>query len=565
MIQGGHQRGEVQLSITFQPADPLLQASFTAASALPSASQPASNPTTAGANPTDHTPAALPSTADRLADNPEAENSVSEAQCEAFHMPDQADLGPLGQSLLALSMTHISPSRLQMAAAAHTGGHSRANVAISTADSASSHTAGQIGQLSAAADTCVGSPEDAASVKRNYYPEEIMDEPSLQETHHHHSTHDLFHRHHHHDGNQAAECDAAATAVVSRHGSHQSPSLAAASTAAQGRDEVDNASYSPHEIFAHQYAVHTSTSGQHEQAYLGVPYPAVPYSAVPYPAVSPQRPSQQNGPHQMPPIQGTSGQGYFHQGSQQQPYIPSFHLLGTTPLHDGQNPRLSQHSLSQDPTALTSPAPLHSQHSSFSSPPHSSPQPAQHQPLQYSHQFGSAPTFPPQQFFAQQSVQHSSLSVSGLPDATHPHTPQHNSFSTQPHPSRQAEQHSNQSVKVPAWRLLGTSPLRDSWAAVQADVATQQHTSSNLNHDRISNPGGTAAEEHMGSMTHPLTYASLAVQSWSTRAGPPEGPHRPFSSGMAQVHDTAYIGPHCFTCLFCRSLERRSLPTAVAS
>ena len=457
-LQDGRQRGEVQLSISFLPAD-AMQASFTTPHSSPLQPQPHS-PDTDTASPRSTSGACSSSTS--KATTPAAESNLLSSELKGVPLPDQGDLGPLGKSLMALSMTHISPSQTRAQVLtdsngmSHSGGTTRLSQDVgvtphrtSPAAVASSSAISGAAVSSAAASHAV----NAAPPKRNFYPEMIVEDEQAyswaEASQSHHSN--------------------AADTVVAAGSRLQQTADTAASVLAPG-EAMGNASYSAQEVYTHQYALHATTASQHSHS------------------IDPQQTQQQQQQQQHSPepswySQGSdprpgnfqqSGLALATQGTQArqgvptQPYASHFHLLGTTPLHDGQHG----------------------------------------QQLQYQSDgcdYNAGPQYP--QWGTPQDP------LVGQP-----------AYLYQSY-GQQAMQQTDIFRPVPAWRLAGTSPLHDGYGFSATEA--------------------TAIGLHSGGAVQPLTYAGMAVKSWSTQAKrPPVLPHR------ASNFDDSQAGHyHCNTCL----------------
>ena len=403
-MQDGRQRGEVQLSITFQPAG-----AVQSPTGPPQASHMHPHPTPS----TDVLTYTPRSTSDPCSSDDSKAVSLSTAGnqsiVEGVPLPDQADLGPLGKSLMALSMTHISPSRQQ--APTHHSTNSSSSVTRLSRDVAPSAVdslaaiPGSEASSSAAAHAAApqGAAANAVPARRNFYPEEIVDnDPPHSWAASHQSAHSC-------------------SGDVMPHGFR----LQQASDGLASDGDVGNASYSAREVYAHQYRISPDPVDylQHKLA-----------------AQSMQQQQQQHiGKSSHCNQSFSAGQGSFHQSGQfaamqadqgalQQPFMPNFHIMGTTPLHDGQQ---KQH------------------------------------PLQQTQGF-NALDYSPHQTYGHHVRQ---------PDAF---------------------------IPVPAWRLMGTSPLHDGHHA-------NDHA---------------ALDQHIDSGERGLTYADMAVKSWSSQARQPSVPYR---------------------------------------
>lgn len=347
---------------------------------------------------------------------------------------NQDEFGPLGKGLMALSMTHVSPTKLnahadsasseQQSSASTTVASPMRDVTVrpnrgSHAPAVSSSQAGSI--LSPDATMQHAASSSGAPPKRNIYPEliEDNDDPHSWTV----SSQPMY------SNADRGSC----VAQTSEHGG----------AAWQQNGDVSSESYSSHEVYAHQYGEQGGTAQQRSNAAWVPSMQSMPhgYAGQHYQysqsfTVGQVSSVRQDSDQQLPATQPIlSGQG------SRAPFRASqFHPLGTTPLHDGQ--------LIQQP--------------------------------QQQHM---------------QQVQHVSNGFG------------HNS--SQPY----AQQQGDALMAIPAWRLMGTSPLQDG----------------NVFYN------GTAAEQPISSAAQPLTYASMAVKSWSTQVKNPLVSHRTSHHDGAQV------------------------------
>lgn len=457
-LQDGRQRGEVQLSISFLPAD-VMQASFTTSHSSPLQPQPHS-PDTVTATPRTTSGACSSSTS--KATTPAAESNLLNSELKGVPLPDQGDLGPLGKSLMALSMTHISPSKTRAQVLTDSNGmsHSSGTTRLSQDVGVTPHRTSPAAVASSSAISGAAVSGDATShavnaapPKRNYYPEMIVEDEQA------YSWAEASQSHH-----SNADTNVAAGSRL------QQTADTAASVLAPG-EAMGNASYSAQEVYAHQYALHATTASQHSHsiAFQHTQQQQQQQQHSPEPSWYSQGSDPRPGSFQQSGLALATQGTQARQGAPTQPYASHFHLLGTTPLHDGQHGQQLQHQ---------------SNSCNHNADPHYPPEgtPPQDTPMgqpAYLHQS-----------YGQQAVQQT--------DAFRP---------------------------VPAWRLAGTSPLHDGYGFGATEAA--------------------AIGLHNGGAVQPLTYAGMAVKSWSTQAKrAPVLPHR------ASNFDDSQAGYyHCNTCL----------------
>ena len=313
-------------------------------------------------------------------------------------------LGPLGHSFMNLAMTHITSRKPDLAASLGDHRYLKLPPEVEgiegTAQSPRAVPSAPAQSLAAIS----GSPPipSAPSQKRNFYPEEASDDEEVQAP--------CVHQH---------GLSAASVAVMPIEFICQPPPDTDSMSGATCNE--DNESYSCQEVY-HAYSTRESDGSQpgvhplqigaysaqgQVQGQGNEQQPQVPQWQLM--GTSPLREGYQQGQYDRQECQQAQGQG---QGRKQQPQVPLWHLLGTSPLHEGQRQSQAQ------PQAVVSQG------------------------------------------------------------------------------QGRGEGYQQQPLR-PDWHLMGTSPLHDAYLV--SDV-------------------GCNASQSRGSTARPLTYASMAVGSWSDKA-----------------------------------------------
>lgn len=406
-MQDGRQKGEVQLAFTFQPFDP-------------SSSSPHDSQTNMAAFQAQHpSPSSRAGSARTTADS-SVENSPQKHRgmpepAQVSELPLDDGLGPLGQSFMTLAMTHINPSKPDLAEslddhkylklAADAQGTSEISRSLPSAPAQTLHSG------AATEPTRPVQPQ-----KRNFYPEEASDEE--------------------------VELPAQATQSYSTEPLPVMPiqfrcqQPNAESAASASACTLDNGSYSSQEVY-HAYSTRQSDGSSH----------ALPYGA-----------------HR--------GQG---QGCEQQPQVPQWRLMGTSPLHDGQQHVRGQHER----------------------------QGSEQQPQSQGQGRDQQPQVPQWRLMGTSPLHEGQRQSQELPQ-TQFQVPQQGAGQgiqqqAQAYPHGQGKQ---QQPSRPDWHLMGTAPLHDSFPVTDSAPRTSLSFS----------------QQNKGSVVQPLTYASIAVGSWSDKA-----------------------------------------------
>lgn len=231
-------------------------------------------------------------------------------------------LGPLGNSFMTLAMTHITPSKPDSAETLDD--HTYLKLAAGTENPRAMPTAPPPGQTLDQASHSAPAPAVQLQ-RRNFYPEEASDDEEVKMPPQHH----------------LLAVDAPSTMPMEFR--CQQPAAEAGATEAASCC-VDNASYSSQEVY-HAYSTRQADGSQsgyvahrgqaqaqgqgHEQQ------PQVPQWRLL--GTSPLHEGQQS-------VQGQcegQAQGQW-QGREQQPQVPQWRLLGTSPLHEGQRQNQEQ-------------------------------------------------------------------------------------------------------------------------------------------------------------------------------------------------------------------------------
>ncbi len=406
-MQDGRQKGEVQLAFTFQPFDPSSSSPHNSQSNL--AAFQAQHP-----SPSSRAGSAR-TTADSSVENSPQKHRGTPEPALVSELPRDDGLGPLGQSFMTLALTHITPSKPDLAEPLDDHKYLKlAADAQGTSEIPRSLPSAPAQTLHAGAATEPAQPVQPQ--KCNFYPEEASDEEVEMPA-------------------QATQFPSTEPLpVMPMEFRCQQPNAESAS-ASGSACTLDNGSYSSQEVY-HAYSTRQSDGSDHALSY-GThrgqgqdrgQQPQVPQWRLM--GTSPLHDGQQHARGQ-PEGQGSEQQPQSQgQGRDQQPQVPQWRLMGTSPLHEGQ--RQSQ----EQPQA----------------------------PFQ-------VPWQGPGQGIQQQA---------------------------QAYPQGQGKQ---QQASRPDWHLMGTASLHDSYSVTDS----APHTS-------------MPSHQNKGSVVRPLTYASMAVGSWSDKA-----------------------------------------------
>ena len=283
-LQDGRQKGEVQLAFVFQPFDPHSPQGLQCGPI----SSVCGNTVIADAE-------VSPQKAGHQA------RGTSDSALEAQSVGDC--LGPLGQSFMNLSMTHISPTKPDSASKS-LDSHDYLKVGMAPQGASGSSGVLPSAQEPMRSPAPVEGPPSTVQVgavpqQRNFYPEEVSDEEAEIQSQHCRRA-------------SASGDSGAALPVEFRY--QQPPHQADPRSAAFC--SVNTASYSPSEVY-HAYKTRGSEDAQPVLHLL-----------------------PQNGAHTL------AHEQVLEQGSELQPQVPAWRLLGTSPLHEGKQQTL----LGQQPT-----------------------------------------------------------------------------------------------------------------------------------------------------------------------------------------------------------------------
>lgn len=285
MSQDGRQKGEVQLAFTFHPFGQSPHGSQHGPSTSDEAASEATPPVSPQVSP--HRPGHR---AEVQGTGLKAEGSPQPAPQS---LAVDESLGPLGQSFMNLAMSHISPNNANSSSRSL---DNHAYLQLGTRPEGIHESPSALtGQTSSPAP---GQPSTssvtASPQRRNFYPEEASDDESDMPSQHSRRT------------SAAGDSESALPAEF------RCPQPSNNNTASGADDTVDQASYSSQEVY-HAYCTR-GFSGRQTNAQLPSPqYGAYMADASP------------------------SGQGH-----EQQPQVPAWRLLGTSPLRDGQMQHLEQ-------------------------------------------------------------------------------------------------------------------------------------------------------------------------------------------------------------------------------
>lgn len=435
-MQDGRQRGEVHLSISFHPAT-----TTQSSSPVPdlAAVQPQHTFPSDRLAPESMSTSKVGSSSDSRTILPSAAQQLPSVTPGNIVSTDEQDLGPLGKSLMALSMTHISPSRVNAAQSANlsnsiatqqlqsVNAQPRADATVNAAAIPEVPSTAQ-----AIAPAQLVAPISTASPKRNYYPELVVDN---DDPHSWAVT------------QQSAQSNAGVGLGVQ-------PTPDSPAEALQQVGDVGSQSYSAAEIYGHQYGM----PQQHHTASLHAMQPGHIHGHG-HGHYSQSILAGQHANNLAVELHGSqAGQGILEQG-----HVPRVHLHGTTPLHDGQFNKGQQQQSQQM-------------------------QQGSHV-LDYNHSYVQMQHA---QQIAQQETQHAQRPPQ---HAQRPPQPAQQPVQHALNPMQHVQQQGDLPAVIPAWRLLGTSPL--------------QHGNAGNN--------ASADEQHFSNVVQPLTYAGMAVQSWSAQ------------------------------------------------
>ncbi len=408
-MQDGRQKGEVQLAFTFQPFDPSSSSPHDSQSNLAAFQAQHPSPSSRAGSARTTADSSVENSPQKLRGKPEPA-LVSE-------LPRDDGLGPLGQSFMTLAMTHITPSKPDLAEslddhkylklAADAQGTSEIPRSMPSAPAQTLHSGAAIEPV-----------QPVQPQKCNFYPEEASDEVVEM---------------------PAQSSSAEPLPVMPMEFRCQQPHAESAAASASACT-LDNGSYSSQEVY-HAYSTRQSDGSGHALSY---------------------------GAHR--------GQG---QGREQQPQVPQWRLMGTSPLHDGQQHALGQHEgqgSEQQPQSIGQGRDQQPQVPQWrlmgTSPLHEGQRQSQEQPQAPFQVPWQGPGQGPGQGIQQQA---------------------------QAYPQGQGKQ---QLASRPDWHLMGTAPLHDAYSVTD----NAPHTNLSFSH------------QSKGSVVRPLTYASMAVGSWSDKA-----------------------------------------------
>ena len=255
----------------------------------------------------------------------------------ALQSPSVSDsLGPLGQSFMNLAMSHISPSKADLAdTTLDQHAYLKHGTALEGSSGVSDSPSVQILASGQNPSPSRGLPSSSVATafpeRRNFYPEEASDDES-----HVHSP----------PSRRASSSGDSGSALPAEFRCQPSPN---ASVGCAADDAVDKASYSSQEVY-HAYRTR-DVNGHQTNAYSSSPHtahakpPRQGYELQPkVPAwrlmgTSPLLEGQQHAQGQQQQQQPGHDQ---QQGYEQQPQVPQWRLLGTSPLHEGQTQHLEQ-------------------------------------------------------------------------------------------------------------------------------------------------------------------------------------------------------------------------------
>ena len=350
-----------------------------------------------------------------------ADSSVENSPQKLRVMPEPAlvsgddGLGPLGQSFMTLAMTHITPSKPILTESLDDHKYLKlAADAQGTSEIPRSLPSAPAQILRSEAATEPMQPVQPQ--KCNFYPEEASDEEVEipAQANHSSSTEPL--------------------PVMPIEFRCQQPNAESA-VASASACTLDNGSYSSQEVY-HAYSTRQSDGSSHALSY---------------------------GAHR--------GQGL---GCEQQPQVPQWRLMGTSPLHDGQQHARGQQEgqgSEQQPQSLGQGRDQKPQVPQWrlmgTSPLHEGQRQSQEQPQQFQVPWQSAG----------QGIQQQA----------------------QAYPHRQGKE---QQASRPDWHLMSSAPLHDAYSVS----------------DNTSCASLSFSHQSKGSVVRPLTYASMAVGSWSDQA-----------------------------------------------
>lgn len=407
-MQDGRQKGEVQLAFTFQSSDH--------SSSSPHDSQANFDVFQAQQPSPSRRAESARTTADSSADNSLQTHKGKAEPALLSELPDDG-LGPLGHSFMTLAMTHITPS--QPDSAETLDDHKYLKLASqphsSSERSGPSAPASTLDPVAAAASVPHVQPQ-----RRNFYPEEASDEEADLPSHH----------------QDSVAMSLPAMPMEFRCQQTPAESNAGPSSTAAATCTLDDGSYSAQEVY-HTYSARQSDGSQYGYNH------SVPYGA--------HRDQQQ-------------GQGY-----EQQPQVPQWRLLGTSPLHEGQQHMQGQIS-GQQPQG-----PVQGREQQ--------PQVPQWRLL------GTNPLHEGQRQSQVEPQAHSWVQGQGSEQG----------YQQQPQAQQQGYEHE---VQRPDWHLMGSPPLHTGYSG----------------NDSVSHTSHSFSSQGKGSPVRPLTYASMAVGSWSDKA-----------------------------------------------
>lgn len=398
-MQDGRQKGEVQLAFVFHPFDPR----------SPQGSQHGpSNPS--------HS---LTVTADAEYSPQKAGHQArgtSDPALEAQSVDDR--LGPLGQSFMHLAMTHISPTKANLASKS-LDSHDYLKVGMASQGASDSSGALPSAPEPTRGSAPVAGPPSTVQVaaspqQRNFYPEEASDEEAEIQSQH----------------SRRASASGDSGAALPLEFRYQQP-LHQTDAKSAAICSVNNASYSPSEV----YHTNNTRGSENGQANL----------------------------HVLPQNGQTQGQG-----SELQPQVPAWRLLGTSPLHEGQQHNLSTQQLTGQEQGYKQ-----------------QPQVPQWRLL------GTSP-----------------LREGQMPHLSQPQAQQH-AYADQRYQSLGQGYHQQPQGQVHAPRQV------QQWQLQRPD---QRHVGAHMGHGHACSTSWSFTGQDSGE--RPLSYASLAVGSWSDTANP---------------------------------------------
>ncbi|DBA70972.1 hypothetical protein WJX79_005227 [Trebouxia sp. C0005] len=395
LTRDGRQKGEVQLAFTFQPFDP--------SSCSPHDSQSNLAAFQAQHSSSSSRPGSARTTADSSLENSSLKHRAMPETAVVSELPRDDGLGPLGQSFMTLAMTHITPSKPDLAESLDD--HKYLKLAADAQGTSESPRLMPSAPTQTPQSGAVPEPmQPVQPQKCNFYPEEASDEEVEMPA----------------QANYASSTEPLPVMPIEFRCQQPNAESAAVSASAC---TLDNGSYSSQEVY-HAYSTRQSDGSGHALSY---------------------------GAHR--------GEG---QGCEQQPQVPQWRLMGTSPLHDGQQHAQGQHG----------------------------GQGSEQQPQSQGQGRDQQPQVPQWRLMGTSPLHEGQRQSQEQPQAQ---------FQV---PWQSAGQGKQQQASRPDWHLMGTAPLHDAYSASES----APRTSLSFSH------------QNKGSVVRPLTYASMAVGSWSDKA-----------------------------------------------